>query len=285
MRLESYPEAKKMPEKYLPSLVDAEIECWWSEPFSEYRICKNDWCKAIFSIEDVYWSVEEFQKRRELWVLDDTFCCEECWDETEYVYEKGEFISLTQEYVKKDVGCVIWTSDNNKVNWFWIISTTTVDSLLNLELNTRIWSYDKKELLKNISESIFWINDAWDEELLCLLHVYISPNWREKNLCFELLKSMFLLKENEVKKPIIMETRYDSRLYPISRLLWFKDLMSDKYGYVVQYLEQFSSIINFFKSNNTFFKPDLIWRKQLYKWVAMSILAQNPIFINRKFYN
>lgn len=285
MRLETYPEAKKMPEKYLSSFVDAEIECWWSEPFSEFRICKNNLCKAVFSIEDVYWNIEEFQKRRELWILDNNFCCEECWDETEYIYEKEEFIELSKEYVKNDVSIILGLSNKKEVNWFWVISSTNVDSLLNVELNTRIWSYNKKLLLKNISESIFWIDDASEEKLLCLLHVYLAPYWREKNLCFELLKSMFLMKESEINKPIIMETRYDSRLYPISRLLGFQDLISDKYGYVVQYLDRFSSIINFFKANNTFFKPDLIWRKQLYKWVAMSIIAKNPIFVNRKFYN
>jgi hypothetical protein len=82
-----------------------------------------------------------------------------------------------------------------------------------------------------------------------------------------------------------METRYDSRLYPISRLLWFEDISTDKYWYVIQYLPKFSKILDFFSKNNTFFNPDLLSKKQYFKWYAMSILCENPKFLDRKFYN
>jgi hypothetical protein len=75
------------------------------------------------------------------------------------------------------------------------------------------------ETLKALSNNIFNLSDASSKELLCLLHIYISPNSRAQNICFELLKKMFLLKNSDKELPVIMETRYDSRLYPISRLL------------------------------------------------------------------
>lgn len=285
MRLESYKEAKNVPEKYLSSLVDAEIECWWSKPFSEYRICQNDKCWATYSIEDVYWSVEEYQDKFRKSNLIDKFDCLECKTETWYVYEKEKFLELMKEYIKMQVSAVLALSEKHEIKWFWVLSKTNIESLLNIEINTRPWSYNMNEILDFFSKKFFSENNISDKELLCLLHIYISPSNRGKNICFELLKKLFLLKKDNKDIPIVMETRYDSKLYPISRLMWFEDMLNDKYWYVLQYLSKFSLLIDFFNNNNNFFTDELKIKKNFFKKYANDILLNNPTFWIRKFYN
>jgi hypothetical protein len=62
MKIEVYKNTSTILEKLLPSLIDAQIECWGSKPFDEYKICENEECRALFSIEDIHGSIKKFNK-------------------------------------------------------------------------------------------------------------------------------------------------------------------------------------------------------------------------------
>jgi len=61
MKIKIYKNASEVEEKYLPDLADRQAECWWAKPFEEYKICKNNNCKALFSIEEVLWNLMEIR--------------------------------------------------------------------------------------------------------------------------------------------------------------------------------------------------------------------------------
>ena len=261
MKLELFKEAKNIPEKYLPSLVDAEIECWWSEPFSEFRICKNNSCKAVFSIEDVYWCVEEYQKVRDRWELNNDFCCEECWDDTEYVYEKDEFLGVVKEYIQWTVSSILLLNNVDSIRWFWIIAKKQLFDLINIELNTRPWSYDKLLLLNSLSKNIFWENSAWNNEIIYFNHLFVWEELRNDRFWWLIMQKMFKFVKYYKDIPSIIETLKWSNVYNYMKRFWFKDSIEDKYWYVVMYLDKnncsFRNMLNsLHNSKNQIILPD-----------------------------
>ena len=251
MKIFSYKEAKNIPENLLPSLVKSEIECWWSEPFSEYKICGSLSCKAIFSIEEVHWSLSNFKKWINNW---DDFSCLECSWETEYIYKTDAFFNLIKDYIKWDVSAILLVTPEQNVEWFWVLSKTTLKDVVENEFATRPWSYDKKELSNILSKELFGIKTLSNKELICLHQIYISPDFRWIYKPFDVLKNMFLLREDDWSLPVVMETRYDSRFFPITKKMWFRDLVDDKYWYVVQYISNYLKLLNFLMNSKNLSK-------------------------------
>jgi len=269
MNLNKYKNASDIPTKLLKNLVKSEIECWWSSPFDEFMRCSDQKCWTIYSIEDVYWSIENYRNR----TFDKEFYCD-CWTRTEQFYKPWEFYTLVKEYIKWQVSAILLL-DNEEVEWFGIISKTTLWNLINLEFATRPWSYDKKDLLKNLSQEIFWIENANNKEVIVLHHIFVSEIFRWKGFWKEILKSMLNLSSNWI--PILLETRFDSSFYAISRSLWFQNLVTDKYWYVVQFnINDLNSILELFLN---------LWNEfNFYKSEALKILENNPKFLLKKSY-
>lgn len=281
MKIEIYKDAWVIPEKYLTSLVDAQIECWWSKPFDEYLICKHSKCRALFSIEDVHLDINKFRENR--WKNMD-FKCGECWWDTELVYEKETFLEAIKDYVKWEVSVILLIDEWN-IEWFWVITKTTISSLINNDFATRNWSYDKKELLMQMSKQIFWVDDASEENIILWNQLYVSPDIRKWNISFELSSELFSLNEDYNWIPLVLETRYNSNFYPLWRNIWFKDIINDKYWYVVQFLEDYKKITDFFNSNNSYSWSDSFLNVLGFRREALSIIRSNPYFWMRKFYN
>lgn len=279
MNIEFYKHAKDIPETYLTALVNAEIECWGSSPFSEYRIC-ND-CSAIFSIEEVHWNFKNFKLSKS----SEDFECTECFCSTRLFYEKEIFIKQIKEYIKQNVSATLLIWEKKNIWGFWVTTTKDVEDLLDLELNTRVWSYNKEKVLSKISEEVFNLDNCSEEEISCLHQIYLSPDFRNWNLAFLVLKNMFPPLEWNKNLPIITETRYDSKFYSISRAMWFTDLIADKYGYVIQYIKHYSEILDFFNNHDSFFDQRISNKRENYKKTALTILAKHSEFKKRKFYN
>lgn len=259
MRLESYKEAKKMPEKYLPSLVDAEIECWWSRPFNEYRICDNDSCKAIYSIEDVYWNLSNFWNKNN---HNNDFNCKECNETTTYVYEKEKFLNEISEYIKGDVSAILLLSNNDIVRGFWIVSRKTISSLIAVDFNTRPWSYDKTNLLNDLSINIFWKNNASDESVINFNHLFIWEELRKDKYGGIIMQRMLKLIKFYNDVPSVIETKKNSNVYNFMTRMWYQVLTSDKYWYVIMYLSKdkctFKDIIRNLNKNKSNKNLDLL---------------------------
>ncbi|MDD5213607.1 MAG: GNAT family N-acetyltransferase [Candidatus Gracilibacteria bacterium] len=279
MELKSYKKASEIPKKYLASLVDAEIECWGSRPFDEYKICTNPNCKAIFSIEDIYETVANYINR----INDElakNFKCSCCNSKTELIYEKNKFLEIIKEYIKGEVSRVLLIDDNERVEGFGVLSKTNLSGAINYEFATRPASYDKEELLKSLSKELFGTEDAGEEQISLLHQIYVSHLYRGTGFGKQILNSILEFNGND-NIPILLETRYDSEFYPISKTLGFKNIMNDKYGYTCQYIPKKDYFI---LANKPTILKEISAKFSFYKKEALEILSLNNSFLTQKFY-
>ena len=276
MEIIEYSEAKDIPERFIPSLVRSEIECWWSEPFSEYKMCEQ--CHAIFSIEEIHGSLKNFREWNNSW---DSFSCLECSWETKYIYKTDAFLDLVKNYIKWDVSAILLMTPEQNVEWFGILSKTTVEGIVNNEFATRPWSYDKEELSMILLKEL----RKFDKELICLHQIYISPDFREGDLSFNLLRDLFFLKKEYMNIPVIWEARYDNRFYPISRALWFRNVMDDDHWYVIQLINKYWSILELLEWISWFWDKNIASNLFKFKRESVRILKQKTHLFKRKFYN
>ncbi len=244
MEIVWYKDANEMPRELMSSFINRQIECWWSEPFDEYLICRDCW--MLNSIQKVHWSVENFRTK----TIDEIDYKCECWGKTRLFYPKDEFVQIAEEYFKGQVSLILLLEWEN-VEWFWIISRATLQDLFELEFNTRPNSYDKNKAIKQISNHIFWVDDAREELLVCLHHIFVSESKREWNVLYEMLKKLFLLNPEYRDLPVIWETKYESKFYSISRTIWFENILNADHWYVMQSISSYSKIIDFLISHNS----------------------------------
>lgn len=223
MEIKTYKKASEIEEKYLSSLVDSEIECWWSRPFDEYKICSNSECRALYSIEDIYENIKNYRNRLDD-ILSHNHKCEICDYETEFVYEKEKFLEMIKEYVKWEVSLVLLI-DNEKVEWFWVLSKDSLENIMNFEFATRPNSYDTKYIYEKLDSNL---------EFNLIHQIFISEKYR----WFWYFKLLFnqLLNFCNLNSPIILETMYNSKFYSIIKSLDWINILSDRYWYVVMYL-------------------------------------------------
>lgn len=281
MEIISYKNTSDIPEKYLPSLVDAQIECWWAKPFDEYMICSDENCKAVYSIEDVFWSYEDFKKYNTNTSID--FNCK-CWCDTELMYPKEDFYEVLIEYFKWEVITTLLL-DNDTVKWFWVLRKTSLNDILYNKLDYRPDSYNKDVLCNLLLEKSKEINCILDKEFIYSDQIYVSPSSRKWNISYEVIKTPFqIIKKLYWELPIVGETRYASKFYPISRAMWYEDLLSDKYWNVFQFSDSIDKVLNFFEMYKSFWDKSLIKKIIKYKKYSNYVINNNPNYNSRKFY-
>ena len=280
MQLQTYKNASNIEEKYLSDLAQRQAECWWSKPFEEYKICKNDNCRALFSIEEVLWNLMEIRNPQSSEV---DFRCTECWDETEEIYEKEKFISLMKEYFLWEISAILITDDQDSVEWFWVISKTTIRWVMELEFNTRPGSYEIEETIKKLWKILYDDENAENEDVICFHQIYLSPLIRNSQLSYAALKELFEINRQDYSNiPTIWEAKYDNKFYPISRSIWFQDFIHDEYGYIMQHISHYSDVLDFLDSHSWY--QDFLWDMIKFKKEARSILKKYPGWSGRKFY-
>ncbi len=260
-------DAAQIPESYMQQLFNLEVQVWWQEPFWEYKICDNEECRRIFSIKQVHWLSHEHDISR--W---DTFCCSECSSSTSYLYKSEEFYALMHEYVKNNVSMILLVWEGDVVEWFWILSQWTIGSVANFEFQTRPWWLLWEEIVENLSQRLFEKPDAGDEPIVCFHQIYLSEHVRDAAMSYKLLQELFFLVADVYQDlPVVWETLYNGRFYPVSRSLWFQDSVHDKYWYVIQYIEKYSDILRFLWENDGFqdFQKDLVRYRR--HWKAISV--------------
>lgn len=283
MKILSYKKASDIEEKYLSSLVDSEIECWWQKPFDEYKICKNPECKAVYSIEDIYENLRNYRNRVDN-TISENFRCLDCDSKTEFIYEKNEFVEIIKEYIKWEVSRVLLIDELEKVEGFWVLSKDSLENIIYKIFDSRPWSWDKEKAILEVSKKIFWNNNSRNEEFICSHQIYISPFAREWNIAVDLLRELFSLNESFRWLPIIGETRYDSKFYPITRIMWYQDILNDKYGTVLQASSSYDFVLNLFKSIQSFYDKTIFKEILNYKRESSIILKENINFSKQKFY-
>ena len=268
MEIKTYEEARNLPERYIPEISKMQIECWWLSPFWEFLKCDD--CSRIYSIWDVYWSIDEYRNRKD----DENFPCICCWWNTSQIYPQDEFEELIREYIKWDVSVILWLNQEDIVNWFWVVVWGSLKSILSRELSTRPWSYDYDSIFELLSRIVFWENYSWEENITLLHQLYISNKarwiWARKIIFWEMLRIA-----RQRNKHVIMETRYDIPMYQISRWIWFQNVANDKYWYVIQHSEHqaIKSLSDISREEHKKIKQE-----------ALRILSENPEFSNPKFY-
>ena len=280
MQIKTYKDASTIEERYLPQLAKRQAECWWAKPFEEYKICMNENCKAIFSTEEVLWDVMNIRIPE---IYNNNFSCKECWDDTEEIYEKEKFIRLMQEYFLWEVSALLIVDGNDYVEWFWIISKTSIRWVVELEFNTRPESYEIEQTIKRLGSILYQDENSGDRDVICFHQIYVSPLVRNAKLSYQALKDLFAINNDTYKDiPLIWEPRYDNRFYPILRSIGRENIIDDKYWYVIQYLKKYWDMLDFLDANNWY--QDIISDMVKYKKEAQAILREHPEFTQRKYY-
>jgi len=276
MKIIWYKKAINTEKKYFSSLIDKEIECWWSKPFNEFLICNK--CKKLYSIQDIYWNIQNYNNN---FNKNHNINCE-CWWTTELIYQKNNFIKELEEYIKWEVSSVLLLK-NETVKWFWFLSKTTITSLLENEFDTRPGSYDKNEVLSKLIKKT-WEKNINNKKIICMNHIYISEKYRKNNNAYKISENIFLNNTHYSWIPVILETRYDSNFYPIWQSMWFETIISDKYWYIIQYLSNYQKILDFFSTHESYSDRKEIKHMLKAKRYAINILKNNPSFSWDKFY-
>jgi hypothetical protein len=277
--IQGFPDSWEIPDNLLDSLIDAEIECWWSEPFWEFLICESQECWKLYSIEETLWDIEQL---RNFDTSKLCFNCTACHSPTKYVYPKGELFNTYKQYFNDKVSSVLlFAEKKNVVEWFGIMSLTDIEGVVNLEFNTRPWSFDKDKLSTTLTQEISPETLSVQQEVVCFHQLYISPHIRQHDVFWDTVLRLFSLKSHE-NTSVTLETRYDSKVYPLMRVLWFRDVFHDQYGYVVQVLEEYGKVIEFIEKLSEY--DWLVSSLIKYKRHANDMLAKNPHFQD-KFYD
>ena len=280
MQIKSYQDASDIEERYLHGLANSQAECWWAKPFDEYRICTNENCKTLFSIEEVLWDILNIRKSE---LRNSHFSCTQCNSETEEIYETQYFISEMKKYFLWEVSAVLIIDESDNIEGFWVLSKTTIKGVTEFEFNTRVWSYDQDQIIIDISKALYWVENAENEDIICFHQIYLSPLIRNSQLSYEALKSLFEINEERYKEiPLIWEPRYDNRFYPILRSIGWENLTHDKYWYVIQYLEKYGDMLEFLNTHDWY--QSFLWNMIKYKRESKSILKEYPELWGKKSY-
>lgn len=280
LRYLPYPKAEEIPEKYMRQLFEKEIEVWGVEPFWEYKICDNSLCRRVFSIEDIHWEISKIHETKNMW---DDFYCLDCSNKTSYMYKSEEFYELMKEYVKWNVSVILLIWDKDTLQGFWVLSQGTIGSVAHWEFQTRWWSYNPKDVIDTLSEKIFSCSDAWDEDIICFHQIHVSDQVRNAAISYKLMQELFFLTgEIYNNLPVVWETRYDSRFYPVSRSIGFEDILDDPHGYVIQSISKYTQVLQFLSDNRWFsdFNKEMLG----FKRDAKKVLMEHQNYSGIKYY-
>lgn len=269
-----YKDASKIPEVWLSSLVDAEAYCWWAEPFSEYVICEENTCWKISSLEDVFEKIDDTVMQDIS--LPSWFCCPDCYWWVRLIYEKESFLEVLREYFQGNVSAILLWEQENDIQGFGIINKTSIEKLLHIDFATRPNSFDFSDIFSEISQKAFQWALTTDTEVVCWHQLFLSQSIRTNTLFWDTLYKLFLLNPEYSDLPILLETRYDSRVYPILRWLGFQDICHDRYGYVIQYFPKYWDFLESLemKVYDTLSLTDV----KKYRKYALEVLHNNPRF-------
>ncbi len=277
----NFPDASKIPSKYREMLVYPQIHCWWSEPHGEYKICDDDSCRRIISIEEIHgvkWHEQIHNEHSR------NFSCPECQGSTSFFYEPNEFLSAIEEFISESVSSVLISSDSlDEILAFAVMSRTNIESACKQEFATRPWSYDPEALASAFSRALFWEKGAEKKEVCVFHQMYVSPTIRNAAVSYKLLVDLFLQNPQMNWIPVINETKYNTNYYPIMRSIWFQDLLHDPYGYVTQYISSYQKVLDFLKRHPKGYKS-FVNDIRKYRQVSRDIVSQNPEFSAQHFY-
>ena len=250
----------RLPDKKLLSdLQVQQVLCWWVEPFAEFHICTS--CNRLNSIKDL--DAEEDVKNNIL----KTYKCVCCWEQTKSFYQWSDFLQALQEYFSYETHVIIAREYSWEIQWYFALVRKTINELLSYELATRPNSYDHEKITEQI-----WRND---NPLLCMQHMYINPNYRGKSFfstfMIDGIRDFWIPKDEKV----ILETHFWSQAYPLTRSLWFQNIATEKYGYVLQLHSSRDELAQNLRK---------VHSRVQFKQEQRDILSQNPSFLSEKFY-
>jgi len=188
-----------------------------------------------------------------------------------------------KEYFLWEVSAILITDDQDSVEWFWVISKTTIRWVMELEFNTRPESYETDKTIKKLWKILYEDDNAEDKDVICFHQIYLSPLIRNSELSYTALKELFEINKEDYKDiPLVWETRYDNKFYSILRSMGVENLTDDRYWYVIQTLSKYSKILQFLDTYSWY--QDFIWEMIKFKRESRSILTRNPELSGRKFY-
>jgi len=228
----SFSHDNPLSQKHFDSLVKAQIYCWGREPFWEFKKCCNASCGKVFSI-DAYFKAPSLNQD----FLHKNFQCLECWSDTESVYEWGDFSEELRVYFSQEVQGILLVHED-EVRGFNVLRKTDAKWLFEYEFSTRKNGFQSPELSEIIIQTL-----GQCKSLICWQHLFIDEPFRSEELFWDMLYRLSIQQDGQ-DIPVIVETRYESRVYPFLRLLWFQDVCQDKYWYVSLFFPNFKQLKN-----------------------------------------
>lgn len=270
MQIKKISDVSDISEMHLDQLYLLQKQCWGSEPFREFQIC-ND-CSRIYSTQEVLGSQDV-----SAWQVN--FSCSACNTNTSDIYDKS-FIEEIRNYLHGNVCLILAMSLDDSIQGFWVMAQKSVRDIVSYEFDTRPASYNAKDLEQSLSQKLFGDIQSGYREALLLHQIYVTPEFRSLGLAYMILKSMFQSFSDALSLPTILETRYDSKFYSITRTLGFQDTdFPDQYGYIPQFLPDSSHILSAIES-----VKHRTSQLSLYSWLAQGVLDTNPWFTAPRYY-
>lgn len=277
LKYEYYPDASQIPENFLRQIHWHQVEWWWAEPYDEYKICATPGCWRLYSIDDVRGSLQEDDSE------EDFTCWEEnCEGETVFIYNTEAFYNNLIEYIQRNVSMVLLTN-GDELKGFWMLSQWNIKSVAHIEFWGRPNGYTPELIVEKLSQDLFWVTDASEEQITHMFNVIIEPSTLRTHNAFALMQELFFaFAEDLYLYPVVKESHYADRMYPIARAMWFRNVVDNQYWYVIQTVDRYSEILNYFRLHPWFIK--MLWDIHHYREEAKSIIEKNNWFIWNKYY-
>lgn len=257
----------------------AEAKCWWNEPFNEFSIC-ND-CGRLHSIQDLWMKPNSIGTAN----LSD-FNCLDCGGGLSSFYLNDEFKKEAYDYFNENVWLILLLSERWDLLGFGLIVKKKIQDLLEYEFSTRPQSHNIDNIWWELN-NYFWYQSKLEEMVLCIQHIYVDSRIRWSAFWMNILRKMFEVFTSIQDFWVVLETRYDSWLYPLTRSLGFSDVSEpDQYGYIVQAAKSSQKVTELLNSTLstdwcTALKPLL----QRYREEAKKVMQDNPSFSWKRFYH
>lgn len=272
MKIQRFSHPDDVKNDYWEQLYLLQKQCWGERPFWEFKKCSE--CHRVYSVEDVLWEGEKIVEGKD-------FSCISCDGETYDMYDRN-FIDEMKKYFKDNVYLILSISWSDEVIGFWIVTKKSISEVVSYDFSSRPNSYDTNKLSQEIAFLAFGNREKVYNDIILLNHIYVIPELRWTTLFFQMFRTMLESFQEDIDLPSILETRFDSRVYPYLRALGFRDIFEDQYGYIPQIIRNNKVLLQQLISAEKWEKIPYLKESLRY---AKKVIQENPQFTGVKIYS
>ncbi len=252
--IEVYPDMSDLQEPQLRVLTKFERTIFGGSDelgdFGEYAACTDVQCRSIKSIQEVHpdfdaagdVSLEELEARDEF----ELPSCDVCEKDMTLIFNPEVFWRFLKDYFKhreivhqqaeviSKVAGAIMLDKNSTIMGSTVAYPTTMVDIVGENINYRN-SYDVPAVMNKLAEIMGLNSGAEAEQILgiCWNRIAFRKDAAGKGKFPKLVGSLFNLLSKYDDLPVVVDTRPDSRLYPLLKAIGFIDVMHDEHGWAI----------------------------------------------------